>query len=616
MKKLNFQVDEGLLCGIERLKPMLNFEYGNEITVRAEQGERIGVTLKDGNAVIYYKKKFHFFRELGLLVQHAETETELDLTEDGWFDCLSTMLDTSRNAVPTVDTIFKMLDYFALMGYGMVMLYTEDTVELKNRPYFGYMRGRYSLMDLRAIDDYADAYGIEVIPCLECYGHMEKYLVWPEAAPIKDTERVLLAREEKTFEFLEELISTVSACFRSKRIHIGMDEAFSMGRGTFLDRHHYVDPFEIFTEYLKRLVEITNKYGLQPMMWSDMYFRNGDPNRKYYEKETVVPPEVAAQIPEEVELVFWHYGEKPYCDDYMLKKHRELGRKIIYAGGLWNWIGHFPEHNYVMETVRFSLEACRNNDVHEAMMTHWLNDNAECDYFAPLFGYSFFAELCYNKEITDAELKARFEAVTGGNYDAFYAMSFYHNKFENGEEYPNFHDRFFGKAAFWQDIMEGLYDTHLFERPMSGHYAAAAARMKQYADGKWDYLYDFAAKCFDYLALKTEIAEKLYPAYQAGDRATLKVIAEQLLPALKEKTLAVHGAHRTMWHAHNKALGWSALDFRYGGMASRCDTAKLQLEQYLSGEVDRLEQLEQKRLYKQVRGFSSFLRIATPNQFV
>ncbi len=616
MKRFNFQVDESLLCGIGRLKPLLGFEYGEDITVTAEQGERIGVTLKEGKAVIYYKKKYHFFRELGLLVENAAEKEEFDITEDGWFECLSAMLDTSRNAVPTLKTVFELLDYMALMGYGMAMLYTEDTVELKNRPYFGYMRGRYSLEDLKAVDDYAYEYGIEVIPCLECYGHMEKYLVWPEAAPIKDTERVLLAREDATFEFLEELISTVSGCFRSKRIHIGMDEAFSMGTGTFLERHHYVDRFTIFTEYMKRLMEIINKYGLVPMMWSDMYFRNGDPNRKYYEKETVVPPEVAAEIPEEVELVFWHYGEKPYCDDYMLKKHRELGRKTIYAGGLWNWIGHFPEHNYVMETVRFSLTACRNNEVHEAMMTHWLNDNAECDYFAPLFGYSFFAELCYNKDITDEELRTRFEFVTGGDYDAFYAMSFYHNKFENGEEYADFHDRFLGKAAFWQDIMEGLYDTHLFKQPMSGHYAAAAERMKQYAGGRWDYLYDFAVKCFEYLAVKTEIAEKLYPAYQAGDRATLMVIAGHLLPTLKEKTVAVHEAHRKMWHDHNKALGWSGLDFRYGGMASRCDTAKLQLEQYLTGEVDALEQLEQERLYKKVRGFTSFGRIATPNQFI
>ena len=156
---------------------------------------------------------------------------------------------------------------------------------------------------------------------------------------IKDTSEVLLAREEKTFEFVDELVSTVASCFRSKRIHIGMDEAWDMGRGNFLTKHGYVPPFEIFTEYMERIIQITNKYGLTPMMWSDMYFRISSGNNGYYGKDTVIPKEVADKIPEEVELVFWHYGEAEGCDDYMMKKHNELGRKVIYAGGLWGWIG-------------------------------------------------------------------------------------------------------------------------------------------------------------------------------------------------------------------------------------------------------------------------------------
>ena len=35
------------------------------------------------------------------------------------------------------------------------MLYTEDTYEVDNEPYFGYMRGRYSADELRELDDYA-----------------------------------------------------------------------------------------------------------------------------------------------------------------------------------------------------------------------------------------------------------------------------------------------------------------------------------------------------------------------------------------------------------------------------------------------------------------------------
>ncbi|MBQ8893866.1 MAG: family 20 glycosylhydrolase [Clostridia bacterium] len=604
----SFHTDPDLMPGIGRLQQLLGFEIGEGITVTAVKGDRTGVTLKGDQAVIYYPRKHLFFRELGLLVQHARKD--FALFEDDHFEGLSVMLDASRCAVPTVETVNRMVDYLAVLGYSMAMLYTEDTVQLENRPYFGYMRGRYTAEELRAIDDYAFAYGIEIIPCLECYGHMHKYLIWPEAAEIKDTDGVLLAREEKTFAFLEELISAVSSCFRSRRIHIGMDEAWDMGRGKFLDRHGYVPPFEIFNEYMERLIGITNKYGLTPMMWSDMYFRIADENNKYYSETVELSPEVAAKIPEEVELVFWHYGEKPYCDDYMLKKHMALGRKVIYAGGSWSWIGHFPEHHYTMETTRFSLNACRSNGVREAMLTLWFNDNAECDLFANLFSLSYFAELAFDPEASEEKLRARFEASTGGSYGGFLAMSNYHNDFLQ-REYPNFHDRFLGKHLFWQDVMEGLYDTHLFAYPMSGHYAASAAEMKVYS-GRWSELYDFAYKVFDYLAIKCLIAENLVPAYQAGNRERLAELAG-LLALLKEKTSAVHLAHKALWNDRNKVLGWANMDVRYGGMAARCDTARERIEAYLEGSLSRLEELEEPRLHKIARGFNNYSQIVTVN---
>lgn len=610
--RLAFQVDEAFHTGIDRLKKVLEFRTGEGIEVTAVQGDKNGVTLEEGKAVIYYSKKHMFFRQLGVLVEHARSETAFSIFDEDHFETVSVMIDTSRCAVPTFLTISRLLDYLAVMGYGMAMLYTEDTVKLENYEYFGYMRGRYTPAELREMDDYADAYGIEMIPCLECYGHMGKYLQWGEAAPIKDTANVLMAREEKTFAFLDELIGTVSSCFRSKRIHIGMDEAWDMGRGKFMDKYGYVPPFDIFNEYMDRLIAITDKYGLRPMMWSDMYFRINEPNNLYYEEETVVPPEVAAKIPENVDLVYWHYGEKWGCDDYMLKKHAQLGRNIIFAGGLWSWIGHFPEHNYAMETTREALAACRANGVREAMMTLWLNDNAECDLFANLFGLSFFAEMCYDRDVSANKLRSRFEATSRGDYDAFYTMSLYHNRFE-GETYANYSERFLGKPLFWQDIMEGLYDTHLFERPMSGHYAACAQKMQAYGGGRWSFLYDFAYRVFDYLAIKTEIAEKLVPAYRRGDRAVLMEIAQRLLPLLKDKTVRVHEAHRAMWFDNLKITGWSNLDIRYGGMASRCDTARQLIERYLSGTDTVIEELEEVRLHKPLSGFVAYSAISSPN---
>lgn len=604
--KIKFNVDDTLLKGARRLGGIFGFEESDDgVPLYAVCDEKIGASLKDGVGTIYYAEKYQFFRELGVFIQNAKEKSEFEIFEDTYFKTKAVMIDASRCGVPNVKSIKKIIDYLAAFGYNMIMLYTEDTVELESRPYFGYMRGRYTKEELMSVDDYAFEYGIEAIPCIECYGHMGKYLLWSEAFEIKDTDEVLLAREEKTFEFLEELIKTVSSCYRSNRIHVGMDEAFTMGRGRFLDKHGFVPRFDVFNDYMDRLMEITNKLGLKPMMWSDMYFRG------YYKEDGYVPEDTKERIPKDVQLVFWHYGEVPYCDEYALRKHCELNRDVIFAGGLWSWMGHFPENNYAYDMTEFSLSACRKTGVKEMIVTIWTNDNAECDYFANLIGLSFSAELCYNENVTKEELKSRFEFCTGGDFNAFMDMSQYQNIFDEEHKYESFHDRFAGKALFWQDIMEGLFDTHLFENPMSGHYREYAEKMKAYS-GKWDYLYKFAQEVFDYLAIKCEIAEKAVPSYLAGDRETLKYISETLLPKLIIATETVHKSHKAMWFENNKIVGWSNLDIRYGGVKARCETAKMLIDSYLSGESDKIEEFEVKRLDRPYNGFLPYCKMATP----
>lgn len=64
---------------------------------------------------------------------------------------LGVMVDCSRNAVMTVDIVKKFIDALSKMGYNMLMLYTEDTYEVDNQPWFGYLRGRYSKDEMKEI---------------------------------------------------------------------------------------------------------------------------------------------------------------------------------------------------------------------------------------------------------------------------------------------------------------------------------------------------------------------------------------------------------------------------------------------------------------------------------
>ena len=57
---------------------------------------------------------------------------------------LGIMLDCSRNAVMKPEKVKEFAKIIADMGYNMLQLYTEDTYEIKDEPFFGHMRGRYS----------------------------------------------------------------------------------------------------------------------------------------------------------------------------------------------------------------------------------------------------------------------------------------------------------------------------------------------------------------------------------------------------------------------------------------------------------------------------------------
>ena len=95
--------------------------------------------------------------------------------ETGALRRLGTMLDCSRNAVPSVETVKKWISITADMGYNALMLYTEDTYEITGEPYFGYGRGRYSKAELKELNAYAQARGMELLPCIQPLAHGDMY---------------------------------------------------------------------------------------------------------------------------------------------------------------------------------------------------------------------------------------------------------------------------------------------------------------------------------------------------------------------------------------------------------------------------------------------------------
>lgn len=591
-------MSDSLKEGVKMIQKQLGFqvsETGIQVQVRKSFGQ-LEVSLANRQGYIKYEQPIHFYRALSLFVENARRDDSFHVSEQPQFAVSGAMFDVSRNGVPKVDSIKELIRMMALMGLNALMLYTEDNITLDSQPYFGYMRGRYSFEELKECDDYAAMFGIEVIPCIQTLGHLTQALKWNYMNNIKDTDDILLVGEQKTYAFIDELIQSAKAPFRSNRIHIGMDEAHQVGLGKYLERNGFRNRFDIMNEHLREVLDITNKYGLHPMIWSDMYFRLASKTGQYYDLDAVVPEEVISEMPRDVKYVYWDYyhEDEEFYIEY-IRRHKLFGSDPVFAGGIWCWTGIVPNYGKTFRTTNAALTACKKERIKEVFATVWGDNGAEADLFSSILGLQLFAEHTYAVEVDEEKLRSRFMICTGGDYDAFMNVKYLDET--PGTMIDNLGEANPSKYLLYQDVLLGLFDRHVQNLDLAKHYEYWETKIKEYAknSGRWFYLFSVYEKLSTVMRLKCDLGLRMKDSYDRNHIDDLNRFANQELPQLIVHIEELRDAHREQWFRTNKPFGWEVLDIRYGGLLARVGTAISRLNDYISGKIDVIEELQENR---------------------
>lgn len=546
-----------------------------------------------GEVLIEFSRPCEAFRALGIVMGRLAGGLALkNHAESAAFESLGVMLDVSRNGVLRPETVRKMIRHLALMGVNRLMLYTEDTYEIPGEPLFGYFRGGYTRAELAAIDDYAALFGVEVVPCIQTLGHLEQVLHWPPYQKLQDTGGVLLAGDPATDAFVEKMITAAAAPFRSRRIHIGMDEAHGIGSGHYRLRNGLRPPFDILNDHLTRTADTCRRLGLQPMIWSDMFFRLGSKTNHYYDRASVVSPEVAARVPADVDLVYWDYyhTDQDFYEEW-IARHRAMGKEPVFAGGIWTWNRWWAQLPHSIATLRAGMTAARKHGLKEAFVTMWGDDGMECDIFSALPGIQFFAELGYgDADAADENLPTHLLGSSDATASSWIAASDLDLVPRAGD--PEFDHANPAKWMLWHDPLLSFLDRQIHpDAPR--HYERLAARCTGWASEKpADIRLDFAGRLASVLALKTALHLALRPAYRTGDRATLRELLDNTLPALVRETSALRELHEKRWHELYRPFGWEVVERRYAGLLSRLDTLARKLHGHLATPSWRIEELD------------------------
>ena len=565
----------------ELVKRVLGVDFGFEITEVESNG--VFISFDGKSAKVGGCNRPALARAYMLLAKAvAEGKSELQINQTANFDTCGVMLDMSFGSVTSVAGVKKYLDYMAIFGMNMLMLYTEDTYVIEGYPEFGYQRGRYSLAELREIDNYAYSLGIEVIPCIQTFGHLGQFLRYTQYDHIAENARVLLPGEEETYKFIEACISACRKAFRSDRIHIGCDETGGLGHGKSFKRDGLRDVFTVFNEHITRVFEICEKYNYKPMMWSDMYYNYTFKNSK--EEIDDLPKEVVDAIPD-ADMVFWNYyrTNNEFYRERIIKNSK-FGKPVHFAGGIWTWNGQAPNIKWTYLTVKPALEECIDLGVRSVFAAAWAY--GDINHIQALPCLAVYSEYCWcGKDCTKEEIDSVAEFVTGLSSELCDAISdFYCDK-------PGDHN--IGKLMIWGDPLVFLLPFGYDFEEIASHFENSLKVFEKYPNAPYIDFYKVLFRC----ALgKTRAYRTLTEKYKANDKEWLKNHKDVTLPALIKDYEELYILHDKYWHEECKTHGWEKLGNAYAAATDRLRYTAREIGRYLDGEIDKIEALEEEIL--------------------
>ena len=502
------------------------------------------------------------------------------------FDDFGYMIDCSRGAVPTIESLKKLVDILSAFGYNYLMLYTEDTYEIEGEPYFGYMRGRYSKQQIQELDKYCISKNMELRACIQTLAHLSRLKRHVDYEPLYEINDILTVKDERVYTLIDKMFDAVSKMFSSKKIHIGMDEAWALGRGKLLDKYGALQKSKIMNSHLKRVSALAEKYGFECDIWADMLWNS------YHESND--KEHFKMQIPENITPIIWRYWLKDSqaSEEEILtyKKFCDC-KKLGYAGGAQKWSGFIPSNRYSFFTFEEQMSTCIKHNVKRYLITAWGDCGADASMFSTIPSM-FYASLVAHKLKLNAQTKRYFKQVVGMKFDDFMNVDLL-SRLELNDD-----SKYFNNLSFiylYNDLLQGMYDEVILDNAEQLFTDAAKILKKCSRNENFGYIFKTLYHLSYLVACKVNISKNVYEHYNNNDKVSLKKDVIKIKKSIKELNHFMN-AFETQWHIENNSIGYEKQIIRLGGLKERLEYTIRQINRFLDGQISKIDELEEKRL--------------------
>lgn len=280
---------------------------------------------------------------------HPAALPKLEINDEPSFARRGAMLDVSRDRVPTMSHLRQTIDLLASLKVNHLQLYTEHTFAYAGHEAAWADASPLTPAEVRELDAYAAARGVELAPNQNCFGHLAHWLKLPQYQHLAEIEgdgswMFLFFERRGPFSlcptlpeserFVDGLLTQLVPNFSSRLVNIGCDETFDVGFGrskSWVERRaaelggsdiaRNRARVELYFEFVSKIAAVCKRLDRRPMMWGDI---------------AVSHPERLGLMPEGMIGLAWWYEPTDRFGPWV-ESLREHGHEAWVCPGTSSW---------------------------------------------------------------------------------------------------------------------------------------------------------------------------------------------------------------------------------------------------------------------------------------
>ena len=342
---------------------------------------------------------YYGFMTLRQLVRQADKAGRIPFVHiEDWpeFPVRGVMLDISRDRVPTMETLKRLIVLWSELKFNQVQLYTEHTFAYPVHRIVWEQASPITPREAEELDHYCRERAIELVPNQNSFGHMERWLKHDRYSGLSDATgsfvdpwgglrhqpTTLNPLDPDSLHLLSGLYDGLLPHFSSNMINVGADEPFDLGQGRSREACEQRGPGRVYLEFMLKIHGELSQRGKVMQFYGDIVLHH---------------PELITKLPRDVIALNWGYeADHPFNKESRLFAKAGLQFYVCPGTSSWNSLG--GRWNNARQNILSAAREGRSAKASGFLLTDW-GDNGHWQQLPVSYpAYLFASAVSWNPE--------------------------------------------------------------------------------------------------------------------------------------------------------------------------------------------------------------------------